>query len=240
MTELLQRTQAEINAIQQQLKHIERTGGFAGWFKEPRLRKKLRNLESQQFYQIDDYLNSSSEEYKKVVMEIHELLEIEQIIFTVYTKGFSFIGSHTTRIEGVIHPNGYSYSEAVGQNINWFPFDSFLFPSQMSGNIDHWGRIKLRKTKSDHALFRRVPRKLTGTISKKGEVQLEVTEHDMDDPFDGRLTMGKLIANHFNYSEQKNNEFQIRKNYLIEAIDQFKTDRIADSKGYLITKSAAI
>ncbi len=230
MIELLERTQAEINSIQQQLVNIEQTGGLSSWFKEPRLRKRLKKLDNQQFYQVDDYLISTSAEYKKVVSEIRELLESEHIQFTVYTKDFSFIGSHTTKLEGVIYPNGYSYSEGVRHNINWLPFDSFAFPSRMNGNIDHWGLIKLRKTRTDHAFFRRIPRRLTGTISKAGEVQLEVTANDMDDPFDGRLTMGKPIANHFNYDEQKNYEFQNRKNFLIEAIEEFKVKIKADNR----------
>ena len=183
------------------------------------------------FYQVDDYLTISSDEYKKVINEIHELLENEHIQFTVYTKDFSLIGSHATKLEGVIQPNGYSYSEAVGQNINWLPFDSFAFPSVLSGQINHWGQLTLRKTKTDYAFLRRVPKKFSGSISKSGVIHIEVTKNDMDDPTDGRLTMGKLIANHFSYDEQQNYEYQIRKNFLIEAIEEFSASIKADNHG---------
>ena len=160
----------EIDYLNNRVKEIGNSWGFFNSFEKSHLTEKLRKLEKKLFYQVDDYLTISSDEYKKVINEIHELLENEHIQFTVYTKDFSLIGSHATKLEGVIQPNGYSYSEAVGQNINWLPFDSFAFPSVLSGKINHWGQLTLRKTKTDYAFLRRVPKKLSGAISKSGAI----------------------------------------------------------------------
>lgn len=201
------------------IKQLEKAGGLKKLFGLGRNVKKLKKLEDLQFYKIDAFLKSSDSKYNGIVRQNYELLETPKIHFTVYSTGRSFTGNRSKQIDGDIYPNGYSYSYSSKSSIAILPFDSMSFPSKMSGHIDYWGRLRLKTTKVDYSLMKSLPSKLQGYVGENGFIEIETTDTSWE--VTEGTTMGKLIANHFEYDEQKNFDFQSNRDALRDSVYEF-------------------
>ncbi|HAA11078.1 MAG TPA: hypothetical protein DCE41_05000 [Cytophagales bacterium] len=227
----LEQNQLIIKNSEAELAAVQKAGGWKKLFREAKLQRKIKALQDQQFFRLDDYLIATSPEHRDLVQHLRSLLKNDHIVFSVYTRDMSFGGSHTTRVEGNIHDNGYSYSQAVRTNITWFdPFNvsDNAFPSSMEGVISHWGKIELDKASTGYAWYKTIPKRLEGFVTAEGNIAIKVTDRESEGFFsNGKQVMGKLIADHFP-SEERNEEYQeqrtIWQNRVHDAWDELKKE----------------
>lgn len=217
----IRETEQQIRELSERIKFLNESGGLQRMLNIGRLRNKKDELSKRQFYQIDGHLASEDREYQKIIEHNYDLLKTPKIHFTVYTNGFSFLGSYTRRIEGVINPNGYSYSYSARTNFAFLPFDSLRYPTEMKGKVDYWGKLSLKTTRTSYALFKSLPKRFMGYVDTNGYVRIENIENGWETASNGGMTIGKLIANHFEYDQYKNGQFQDNKAILSEKIHQF-------------------
>jgi len=214
-------TQSEINALSLKIEQLKTTGGIGKYLKLSHLEKQFKKLDDKQFYNVDEYLVATDLSYKAIVDHNIELLKTDKLHFSVYTSSIAFLGSYTKEIIGSVFPNGFSYSYSTKSNIAFFPFDSLRFPTRMSGRIDHWGRFKLKTTDTSYALFKTLPKKLSGSVDAAGSINIDNIQNISEFGSNGNAIIGKLIANHFEYDESKNEQFQNNKALLSKKIYAF-------------------
>ncbi len=203
----------EIAQLTEEIKILENKGGLSKFFRHKGLIKKLNLAESFQYDLIDDYLSENNTEYKQLISANYDLLETPNIHFTVYSESHSLFGNRTKEIRGDIQSNGYSYCYSTKTNINAGYFDSMSFPSEFEGSVDHWGSVHLKSTELEYGMFKSFPVKYQGYTDKDGFIKIKVIETRVE--WDKKTTIGKLIANHFEYDENKNIAFQ-------ENLDRFR------------------
>lgn len=201
------------------INYLETNGGLEKLFKLGRTQKRLKKLEDLQFFRIDHFLKSSNSTYQEFIDRNYELLETPKIHFTVYSTGMSFLGNRSKQVDGDIYPNGYSYSYSSKSNIAILPFDSMSFPSKMVGNVDYWGRLTLKVTRTNYSFMKSLPKRFEGFVERDGYVEIDNVENNWE--VTQGTTMGKLIANHFEYDEQKNEIFQSNRDVLRCIINDF-------------------
>lgn len=186
------------------------------------LKHKLEKLQQKQFYSVDEYLINTDKTYLNIAQESLKILEEDEIEFIVYEEQYSVIGNYTEKVEGTIHSNGCSYSYSKERNFPSLPFDSWRYTAEMTGNIDYWGRVYLKTSKTKYAMFKNVPNRFKGYVSTEGEIKLLNIKNDYDFISSGRATMGKLIAKHFAGDENKKAEFFANKEILAKMILEYR------------------
>lgn len=208
-----------IQALNSKIGNLKKTEGISKWLNLGRYEKELKRLNNLQFYQIDDLLHSTDESYKQIVDKNYELLKTEKLQFTIYANGYSHFGNYTKQVNGSIYPNGYSYSYSAKSNFAFLPFDSIKYPKELTGKIDYWGRLRIKTTKVGYGFFKTLPEKLYGYVGSNGFLKIDNIKYDWE--FFTKNTMGKLIANHFEYDEIKNEGFQNNKALLSDKIHEY-------------------
>jgi hypothetical protein len=223
-------TESQIYELAERVKFLNAAGGLQKIINIGRVQNKINELNKQQFYNIDSHLADNSNEHKQLIERNYELLKTPKIRFTVYSNSFSFLGSYTKNVDGHINPNGYSYSHSVRTNFSFLPFDSMRFPTEMKGHVDYWGKLTLKTSKTSYALFKSLPKHFEGYVDTNGYIQIDNVRNDWEVLSNGGTTIGQLIANHFEYDEGKNQQFQSNISELSENIHKFWEQIKADNK----------
>ena len=218
--EILSR-QYEIHELTRRKSSLTQKSGFNKRLSLSELNRRLERLEDFQFDSIDAYLKTDDASYRQLIAENHELLKSPRIHFTVYSSDFMLFSTYTKKEEGSIYPNGYSYSHASKSKLP-FLFDSYRFPKSMAGNVDYWGRLKLETTSTGFSFTgQSLPRKFLGRVEADGKIFIDNIENEYEGDSNGKLRMGKLIANHFEYDEDRNIAFQNNRQALTSKIHAF-------------------
>ena len=210
----------EIRYLKKRVDKLEKKGGLAKFFRYDGLVTDLNHQEMMQRKRIDPYLRDNHPDYQRPVMLSYDLLETSNIYFTVYAETFTPYGNRVDKLSGNIYPNGYSYCDATESNVNFNSFTYGSFPSALEGSVDYWGRVDLEVTKVGIDLRSSFPSTFKGTVSKHGSISLEVDETKFE--FEEKMMVSKMIANHFEYDEDKCYSFHQNINELRLMIDQFR------------------
>ncbi len=206
--------QKEIKNLENKINVLNEKGGVSKLFNLGRLEGKLEKLNEIQFQNIDNFLSNEHQKYQELINRNFALLKNQKIQFTVYSTGLALFGSHAKQLKGSIYPNGFSYSYSTKTNISFLPFDSMRYPSKLRGKVDYWGRLELKTVETGYAFLRRLPKKFIGSVDANGNIEIDNVENEFE-WFDGKWTIGKLLAGHFNHDESKNEEFQHNKEQLL-------------------------
>lgn len=218
--EAIKQTGQKLSQVKEEILLLDKKGWFSKLFRHKGLLKKLKRYEHSLNDQIDEYLRENNAEYRDIIFANYDLLKTSNIHFTVYSEDVSFTGNRSEAIEGDIHPNGYSYCQSTETNFSGGGISNYSYPNRFEGYVDFWGCIKLKSTDIKYGFFNTFPVKYEGQIDENGFIRIEVTETRTE--WNKSTTIGKLIANHFEYDEDKNIAFQDNLNKLRLMIANFK------------------
>lgn len=220
--EYIIQTEKKIRELNRRISILKEKNALIKFLFLKRLERQVLQLEAKQFNNIDKYLVLSSPAYQMIVNENLALLQKQDIEFIVYQYDYLLYGTYTSKMEGQIHANGCSYSNAVGSNFEILPFDSLKYSSELKGQMDHWGKVNLKTTKTKMALFKSLPKKFKGHIDAQGQIHLTNIENEWDIVSGGKFAISKLIASHFIDDEIKKEKFFDNKQRLKELIFEYR------------------
>ena len=184
-----------------------------------RKEKKLKKLQKARFYAIDTYLIIHEEAYAILAKANQNLLETPQISFSVETSHGIGVATHTHRLKGNIHKNGLSYLKRAQEGYEMVALPGSLFPSELSGTVDHWGNLDLYASAKKRGWLKTLPRSFVGSIDAMGKVHLINTGNDYE-LFSDKEMMERLIGNHFVKNKAKGQQFETNKKAMKQHIQR--------------------
>ena len=219
--ETLIQLKTQIQSLNDKLVFLEENGGLAKLLHFSRIQKKISRLELQLFNKIDAFLQCHDPEYLKLVQSNLALLQVQNIDFVVYSLNNLVFSSHTKQINGEIHKNGFGYLESTKTNLSLFQ-NSWDYPSELNGNVNHWGEINLNTVNTGSSQFKNTPNTYQGSIDDQGRIKLKIIQLDTEYFNQVKSCIGKLIANHFNNDNQKLEQFLNNKQELKTRLEKFR------------------
>lgn len=219
---LIKERENQIRALHLKVEETKSKKRFLYTFKIKKLERLIAKLEAQQFIEVDAYLDETLPEYTVLVTQNLTLLKTDHIVFKVYDQDYTYKGSYTKEIKGDIHANGYSYSHSEKTNWANLPFENWAYTKEMEGQINHWGQINLITTKTGMAFLKNLPKEFEGFVNEEGFIKIKNIKNEWDVFTQGKMTIGKLIANHFGNNEEKLELFTANKIKLKTLITEFR------------------
>jgi hypothetical protein len=174
---------------------------------------------------ICSILEIESQDFRKIAIENYSYLSTDRIVFKTYKKDMSISGSYAETMKGKLHKNGHIYCFTESTNFPGNPFAKYMFPSTIEGKIDCIGNVSLKTTKTDWAIFDRVPSQMEGIIGDLGSIKIRTTEKENDFFSNGMHVVSRIISSYFFKTKEHEINFHMNRKILLDFINEYRKNQ---------------